>query len=54
MREEADKVHIYVWADGTWCYAEDIGDFNHKSDDYASVACHVGDEEEAVAAFNRI
>jgi hypothetical protein len=26
---------ILVWADGTWCYAEELEEMNHMSDDFA-------------------
>ena len=25
---------IFVWANGTWCYKEDVADFDYMSDDY--------------------
>ena len=48
------KVKIYVWADGTWCYQDEIAKFSHKSDDYVSITVDEDYIEEAVEAFNRI
>ena len=25
---------ICLWADGTWCYPDELEDMTHKSDDY--------------------
>lgn len=27
-------IKIFAWADGTWCYAEDIEEYGWMSDDY--------------------
>ena len=28
---------IYVWPDGTWCYAEELDEYGHMSDDYVII-----------------
>lgn len=28
---------IIAWADGTWCYTDEIGQFSWKSDDYCEI-----------------
>jgi len=27
-----------LWADGDWCFPEELDDFKHKSDDYMEIA----------------
>ena len=48
------KITILVWADGTWCYEDQLQEFSHLSDDYSRVRCDEGSEEEAAQVFNRI
>lgn len=31
------RADAYVWADGTWCWADELNQMNHKSDDYYPV-----------------
>ena len=49
-----EKIEIYAWSDGTWCYVDEIGQYGHKSDDYAKISVEEARIEEAVEAFNRI
>jgi hypothetical protein len=28
---------IYMWADGTWCESDELGQMTHMSDDYTTV-----------------
>ena len=30
-------VEINYWADGTWCYASEIGEYGWMSDDYTTI-----------------
>lgn len=33
---------VIVWPDGHWCYAEELDQFSHKSDDYERIAYGTG------------
>lgn len=39
---------IYYWADGTWCDADEIGQFTHMSDDYRVVEVSWEDADDQV------
>jgi len=43
MKKNVDTIKIYVWADGTWCYEEELKDFEHKSDDISEVTLQAED-----------
>lgn len=43
---------IYIWADGTWCYEEELEQMTHMSDDHALVTLLDDEEpEDAVARY---
>ncbi len=33
--EAIDSEQICIWADGTWCWKDELGEMTHMSDDYA-------------------
>lgn len=37
MTQDASNEVIHVWADGTWCYPDELSGMNHMSDDYQTV-----------------
>ena len=48
-----ERIKIYVWPDGTWCYQNEIEEYSWKSDDYINMTVD-NDEtviEEAVLAY---
>lgn len=38
-----EGVKVCVWPDGVWCEADEVHEFTHKSDDYATII--VSDED---------
>ena len=49
----ADKIKIYVWDDGVWCYEKDIEDHRDKAGYCSRITVDESHIEEAVAAFLR-
>jgi len=45
---------ICVWADGTWCFKEDIEQYSWMSDDYAILRIPAGCDDEAIDNFVKI
>ncbi len=48
-----EKIQIYVWPDGTWCYKDELTEYDWKSDDYIKMTVD-NDEtviEEAVIRY---
>jgi hypothetical protein len=53
-----DSSYIIIWADGTWCYPEELEQYGHMSDDaqrwfYQNGSYDEEELEQAVAMLNR-
>jgi len=48
-----EKIQIYVWPDGTWCYQHNLLEYAYKSDDYINLTVDNNEStiEEAVTAY---
>jgi hypothetical protein len=33
-----DREDVYLWPDGDWCFADNLGEYGWKSDDYRRVS----------------
>jgi hypothetical protein len=49
-------IKIYVWSDGTWCHARDIGEYGWMSDDYITlwITSSAGEDDIEIAVNNFI
>ena len=52
------KQFVYAWADDTWCYADELQEYAHMSDDFASIGLpedySYEEIDQAVRDFNRM
>ena len=35
--EDNTSLHVHFWPCGTWCYAEDLWEYDYMSDDYTII-----------------
>ena len=49
--EAGNKICICVWPDGSWCAADEINEYDWKSDDYLEISVDAGLDEEQVGTL---